>query len=164
MKTKRNWHWSLVALLLLGGATAEWAAETPQEAANKKLVLDFYGELYKGEAAGDLKDRIAGIAEKYMLPNYIQHNPAFGGAGGGRNAFVRAMQQQPARPPNPNFKPPETIAVMAEGDRVMLFTRREVPGGKDGQPARYIFNMFRIEDGKFAEHWDAGAGAPPPGR
>lgn len=83
MKTTHNWHLSLAALVLLGGATAQ-AAETPQEAANKKLVLDFYKELYKGEAAGDLKDRIAGIAEKYTLLDYIQHNPAFGGQGGGR--------------------------------------------------------------------------------
>jgi predicted SnoaL-like aldol condensation-catalyzing enzyme len=50
---------------------------------------------------------------------------------------------------------------MAEGDRVMLFTKREVPGGNDGQPSfLYIFNMFRVQDGKLAEHWDAGA---PPG-
>jgi predicted SnoaL-like aldol condensation-catalyzing enzyme len=62
-------------------------------------VLDFYNELYKGEATGDLKDRIAGIAEKYMLPDYIQHNPAFGGPGGGREAFIRAMRQQAAARP-----------------------------------------------------------------
>jgi predicted SnoaL-like aldol condensation-catalyzing enzyme len=159
MKMQRNWYLSLTALVLFGAAPAP--AEPPQEAANKKLVLDFYNELYKGEADGNLKDRIAGIAEKYMLPDYIQHNPAFAGSGGGREAFIRVMQQQPARPRNPNFKPPETVAVMAEGDRVMLFTKREVPGGRDGQPASvYIFNMFRIKDSKFAEHWDAGAGPP----
>jgi hypothetical protein len=46
----------------------------------------------------------------------------------------------------------------------MLFTKRELPDGKDGQPAvAYIFNMFRIHDGKLAEHWDAGAATPPPG-
>ncbi|MGD0135835.1 MAG: nuclear transport factor 2 family protein [Bryobacteraceae bacterium] len=163
MKITRNWHLSLT-LALLAGAPAARTAETSQEAANEKLVLDFYNELYKGEAAGNLKDQIARIAEKYMRPDYIQHNPVFGGPGGGRDAFVRAMQQQPSRPPNPNFKPPEIIAVMAERDRVMLFTKRELPDGKDGQPAvAYIFNMFRIHDGKLAEHWDAGAATPPPG-
>jgi len=48
---------------------------------------------------------------------------------------------------------------------VMLFTKRELPDGKDGQPAvAYIFNMFRIHDGKLAEHWDAGGWNAAAGR
>ena len=90
---------SLTAVVLFGVAPAP--AEAPQEAANKKLVLDFYNELYKGEADGNLKDRIASVAGKYMLPEYIQHNPAFRnrcGDGGRRPRDV--------------------------------FTKREVPGGR----------------------------------
>jgi predicted SnoaL-like aldol condensation-catalyzing enzyme len=51
---------------------------------------------------------------------------------------------------------------MAEGDRVMLLTSREQPDPVSGlvKPV-YVFNMFRVKDGKLVEHWDVMPGAPP---
>jgi predicted SnoaL-like aldol condensation-catalyzing enzyme len=50
---------------------------------------------------------------------------------------------------------------MAEGDRVMLLTQRPAPSGKKA----YLFNMYRVQDGKLTEHWDvlpAEFTMPPP--
>jgi predicted SnoaL-like aldol condensation-catalyzing enzyme len=52
--------------------------------------------------------------------------------------------------PNPDYKFPITVSVMAEGDRVMLLTQRVAPSGK----IVFLFNMFRVQGGKLAEHWD----------
>jgi len=48
------------------------------------------------------------------------------------------------------------VAILADGDLVVLSFAREYPDPQD--PAkRYTttrFDMFRIVDGKIAEHWD----------
>jgi predicted SnoaL-like aldol condensation-catalyzing enzyme len=52
---------------------------------------------------------------------------------------------------------------MAEGDRVMLLTSREQRDPATGaiKPS-YVFNMFRLKDGKLVEHWDVMPGGMPP--
>lgn len=126
--------------------TAAYAHNTAQEAANKKLVLDFYAELEKPDQA----QRIAGIAERFIAPDYIQH---LEGAKNGREAFVKDFQGRP-RTGN-KMAPAKVIAMMAEGDKVIQVTSRDVPDPVTGgtKPA-YIWNMFRIQNGQLAEHWD----------
>jgi predicted SnoaL-like aldol condensation-catalyzing enzyme len=48
---------------------------------------------------------------------------------------------------------------MADGDLVIRVSSRSMPkpDGK-GVSTGYIFNMFRVQDGKLAEHWDASSG------
>ena len=126
--------------------TAAYAHETAQEAANKKRVLDYYAELGKPDQA----QRIAGIAERFVAPDYIQHQV---GAKNGRDALVKDFQGP--RPGSKTMAPAKLIAIMAEGDKVIQVTSREVPDPATGgtKPA-IIWNMFRIENGKMAEHWD----------
>jgi len=79
------------------------------------------------------------------------------------------FQSRPAGPPAgaTDTLPQRTDAVMAEGDRVMLLTSREQPDPATGALKRsYVFNMFRVKDGKLMEHWDVmppGVGPPPGG-
>ena len=148
------------ALALLASSlmqTAFAAEYTKQEKANMQLVQEFYAALDAADANGNMGEAIVGIAEKYIAPDYQQH--AFGGQNG-RDNFIKmfqAMNKPPAGAP-PAMEPAKIVAVMADGDRVVRITSRG---------PMMIWNMFRVQNGKLAEHWDAGmtpppaAGAPP---
>ena len=121
------------------------ASPNPKLAANKKLVYDFWREVFE---AGHME-----LAPKYMTESYIQHNPNLTT---GRDAFVKFFSA---------FKKPQTIAdkitmplvnIVAEGDIVILSFVSEQKDPQDPTKTYTTtwFDMFRIEDGKVAEHWD----------
>jgi predicted SnoaL-like aldol condensation-catalyzing enzyme len=121
------------------------ASPDPRLAANKRLVYDFWREVFEG---GHME-----FAEKYMAESYIQHNP---NVPTGRAAFVEFFQKfrKPA-PIEARIKAP-VVAIVAEGDLVVLSFVRENPDPKDAT-RKYTttwFDMFRLEGGKIAEHWD----------
>jgi predicted SnoaL-like aldol condensation-catalyzing enzyme len=114
-------------------------------AANKRLVYDFWREVFEG---GHME-----LADKYMAESYIQHNP---NVPTGRAAFIEAFSKR-VKPQaiQTRIKAP-VVAIVAEGDYVILAFAREAVDPKD--PSRKYtttwFDMFRIESGKIAEHWD----------
>ena len=114
-------------------------------AANKRFVYDFWREVFEG---GHLE-----FADKYMAESYIQHNP---NVPTGRAAFVDFFTRvrKPA-PIEPRIKAP-LVAVVAEGDYVILSFAREYADPKDATKkySTTWFDMFRLENGKIAEHWD----------
>ncbi|HEX4235818.1 MAG TPA: nuclear transport factor 2 family protein [Caldimonas sp.] len=121
------------------------ASPDPRLAANKRLVYDFWREVFEG---GHME-----LAEKYMAESYIQHNP---NVPTGRAAFVEFFQKfrKPA-PIEARIKAP-VVAIVAEGDLVVLSFARENTDPKDAT-RKYTttwFDMFRLEGGKIAEHWD----------
>ena len=121
------------------------ASADPKLAANKRLVYDFWREVFEGAHME--------LADKYMADSYIQHNP---NVPTGRAAFVEFFQRvrKPA-PIEPRIKAP-LVAIVAEGDFVVLSFAREHADPKDATK-KYTttwFDMFRIENGKIAEHWD----------
>lgn len=121
------------------------ASADPKLAANKRLVYDFWREVFE---AGHLE-----LAEKYMAESYIQHNP---NVPTGRAAFVeffaklkkpKAIEARVAAP---------LVAIVAEGDLVVLAFSRELADPRDAA-TKYTttwFDMFRVEGGKISEHWD----------
>ncbi len=121
-------------------------AKDPQLAANKKLVFDMWRAIIQG---GHTE-----LAPKYFKESYIQHNP---NVATGRDAMVAYMKQtRPVRPISPKITFP-VIAIMAEGDLVMVATvsYADDPENPGQKYAGTHFDMFRIEDGKIAEHWDS---------
>ena len=151
---------ALVGLLAFGSPAM--AHMTAAEAANRKVVLDFYAALNAADAAGDLKQRIQTIAETYLDPSYVQHSEMFAGLPGPGSARDKLIHLFQNRPPMPPMGAPTTVAVMAQGDRVMLLTSREMPDPATGRGKQvYIFNMFRVKNGRLVEHWDITP--PPPG-
>lgn len=121
------------------------ASSDPVLAANKKLVFDMWREFLE---AGHLD-----TAEKYFRDDYIQHNPM---VPTGRAAVVKAFsafaKPQPVKPTISG----KLVAIMAERDLVTLAFVREITDPRDPskQYTTTWFDMFRIEDGKIAEHWD----------
>ncbi len=145
----------------LASVSPAFAQDTPAEQANKQLVLDFYSALDQAMATGTAPARAQGIAETYLSPDYIQHAEALAnlpGPGTARDKFIRLTQGVPeGMPPIP---PATVVSVMAQDDLVMILTSREAPDPATGATkTSYVFNMYRVRDGKLSEHWDIG-GAP----
>lgn len=120
-------------------------SKDPQLAKNKRFVYDFWREVF--EAAH------MDLAPKYMAETYIQHNPR---VPTGRQAFIDFFSK--VRKPSPieaKVKAP-LVAMTADGDLVVMAFAREYPEPQD-PTKKYTttwFDMFRIVDGKIAEHWD----------
>ena len=118
----------------------------PQLAANKKLVFDMYRVIIQGGHT----ER----APEYFTPDYIQHNP---NVATGRDAMVAYMKAtRPVRPIPPRITFP-VITIMAEGDLVLVATVSYAPDPENPgkKYAGTHFDLFRIENGKIAEHWDS---------
>lgn len=95
-------------------------------------------------------------AERLMTESYIQHNPNIAS---GRKAIIEFTQTETAQRARESMVPAGEPMFVAEGDFVVMILPREVPHPhKPGETYRtYWFDMWRLEDGKAAEHWD---GAP----
>ena len=118
----------------------------PKLAQNKKIVYDFWREVLE---AGHME-----LAEKYMTEAYIQHNP---NVPTGRQGFIDFFSKFRKPQPIVDSTRGPLIAIVAEGDLVVLIFKREMQEPKD-ITKKYTttdFDMFRIEGGKVAEHWDA---------
>ena len=114
-------------------------------AANKKLVYDFWREVFEG---GHME-----AVDRYLAEGYVQHNP---NVPTGRAGIVAAFSKL-AKPHDvqPRIAAP-LVTIVAEGDKVILSFVRETSDPKDSakKSTTTWFDMFRIENGRIAEHWD----------
>lgn len=119
------------------------ASDDPKLAANKRLVYDMYRIV--------LQAGLADQAHEFIAEDYIQHNPNAAQGLAGLVDYVRSTR--PEREIKDTLDLP-LIHLMAEGNYVMTaFVRPE----KDAQGQTYYatwFDLYRIADGKIAEHWD----------
>jgi predicted SnoaL-like aldol condensation-catalyzing enzyme len=103
------------------------------------------------------------LADKYLTPQYIQHNP---NVASGRDGVVKYFSATRKPSPIPDKMKTKIVAVVAEGDLVIVATPREFANLKDPSK-KYTttwFDMWRFKDGKADEHWDgATIAAAPPG-
>lgn len=114
-------------------------------AANKRLVYDFWREVFEG---GHME-----LVDKYLAEGYIQHNPT---VPTGRAGFVGVFSQFAKPKPIQDKVRAPLVAITAEGDLVVLSFARSGTDPKDSQKkySTTWFDMFRIEGGRIAEHWD----------
>src|ERR1700733_9863510 len=163
MKTMTRFFCGALALAYVGGSFAGVAptpapdqaallhAKDPKLAANKKLVFDMWRAIIQGAHTE--------LAPKYFTKDYIQHNP---NVATGRDAMVQYMKStRPVRPIDPTITFP-VITIMAEGDKVLIatVTYSPDPTAPGTKYAGTHFDLFRIEHGKIAEHWDSVAKDP----
>src|SRR5215468_194704 len=133
---------TMVSVALLVQSRAALADEQ-LTARNKSLVRDFYATV--------LVDRDVDAAPRFLRPDYIQHNPNVPtGLAGFMDTFrARFAQKLPS-----DYKR-ELLNVIGENDMVVVYVRQTWTGA-DGRFHQALgFDMFRVQDGKIAEHWDA---------
>ena len=120
-------------------------SDDPKLAANKKLVFDMYRTIVNAGRAD--------LAEQFFTPEYIQHNP---NVQSGRDELVAYIRKtRPVRPIPDTISFP-VISIIAEGDLVLV-SSVEYHDDPDAPGKRYAtthFDLYRIENGKIAEHWD----------
>ena len=100
---------------------------------NKALVLDAMTSLFQRHDAS--------AVERLYAEDYIQHNPAIPQGRDALRGLVEALS--PAVYYEPGL-------IIAEGDLVAIHGR--IRGWAD-EP-QIVVDIFRVEDGKLAEHWD----------
>lgn len=129
----------LTATLLAASlaSTALPAQAGQREDANKALVLAFY------DAAFGKLD--AEQAATYLAPGYIQHNPEVANGIAPLQDYVRWIRANTPQS-RANIK-----RVLADGDLVMLHVHSQ---DKPGDLGVAVVDIFRVQDGKIAEHWD----------
>lgn len=95
------------------------------------------------------------MAGRWLTKAYHQHNPnAKSGLDGVVYFFTQVLKVQP-KPITKKMTTP-VVAVVAEGDRVIVVTPRVVKDPKDPTKTYTTtwFDMWRFVDGKADEHWD----------
>ena len=133
---------------------ALFTSPDPKLNANKQVVLHIMRDL--------LEANHWELADKYLTPEYIQHNP---NVASGRDGVVKYFAATRKPSPIPEKMKTKIVAVMAEGDLVIVATPREYPDPRD--PSKKYsttwFDMWRIKNGKADEHWDGATitTAPP---
>ena len=105
---------------------------------NKQNVVDYY-EL----AFNDKQPELA--VEKYLGPQYIQHNPQ---APDGAEAFIGFVRGFAGQFPELSI---EIKRVVGEGDIVVTHGLIKTSAADPGMVAA---DFFRLENGKIVEHWD----------
>jgi len=107
-------------------------------AINKKNVINFY------EEAINHKDFAA--ASKYLGATYKQHNPNAADGKAGLKQFIEYLKK------NYPQSHSQIVQAFADGNYVILHVHSIREPGTSG---RAIFDLFRLENGKIVEHWDA---------
>jgi predicted SnoaL-like aldol condensation-catalyzing enzyme len=139
---------SLATLVLLASITAcgapapasEDAASTAQAAsgrrpANDRLVDEALDALFV--------DLDADAVDRYLAPTYIEHDPLFATGVEPQRTLIHSLASNPA------FKY-ERLRTIGHGDYVAV---HGVITGFFPLPAA-VFDLFRVENGRLAEHWD----------
>lgn len=103
----------------------------------RKLVADFVGDVLRGENPDKLISYFDG-------DNYIQHNSSIADGLSGLGAALEGLAKQGIQ-----MIYNKTHFVLADGDYALA-----VSEGTFGGVETAYYDLFRVENGKIAEHWD----------
>ena len=104
---------------------------------NRELVKNFLYDVMQGNNLDKTPDYFDG-------DNYIQHNSGIADGVSGLNAALGAMAEQGI-----SMVYDEVHMVLAQGNFVLAVSE----GTFGGEPTSY-YDLWRVENGKIAEHWD----------
>lgn len=109
-----------------------------REEANRRLVLEVYERVLKPLDASRIDD--------YFARDYIQHNPIAKYGAKGLKAFLAWVRSE-----SPEVEH-RVKRVFVDGDYVVAHVHVII---KPGELGNAVIDIFRIKDGRIAEHWDA---------
>jgi predicted SnoaL-like aldol condensation-catalyzing enzyme len=139
---KVNWLAAAMVFVGLGFASTTYADDA-LTARNKGLVRDFYTTV--------LIERKIDAAPQFLRTDYIQHDP---NVPTGLKGFMDTFRERFAQKLPSDYKR-ELLNVVGENDMVVIYVRQTWTS-RDGKHNLALgFDMFRVQDGKIAEHWDA---------
>jgi predicted SnoaL-like aldol condensation-catalyzing enzyme len=136
------------------------SSSTSQQARNRQLVIDFYRHVFDARNPAAVKDF---VAEDYR--QHASHLPSHLPAGrAGLEAFVaEVFRGLPPLPVKPDLLMPPAL-IVAEGDMVVI--AGEFPQPEPDDPTRsypfFVFDAYRVRDGKLVEHWSGINKIAPP--
>jgi predicted SnoaL-like aldol condensation-catalyzing enzyme len=131
-----------LALLI---STKPARADDALTARNKEIVRNFYTTVLIGRAVD--------AAPRFLRADYIQGNPG-NKVPNGLKGFMDAFRGRFAQKLPPDYKR-ELLNVVGDNEMVVVYVRQTWTG-KDSQHHQALgFDMFRVQDGMIAEHWDA---------
>ena len=113
------------------------ATDLDKTAENKELARAFVEDIL-------VNGRMEKLAGYFDGDNYIQHNPQIGDKLSGLGAALQTMPKQGI-----TLKYERIHQVLGEGNFVLVASE----GTFAGKPSAF-FDLFRVENGKIAEHWD----------
>jgi predicted SnoaL-like aldol condensation-catalyzing enzyme len=131
---------------------AALGSDDPQLAANKRLAFDMWRSIVN---AGNVE-----LADDMLTQDYTQHSPVIPT---GREAFKQVFSALPHLDEIPEVVAPPLVQILGEGDLVAMVLREQMPAppGEDPYFTAH-FNLFRVADGRLAEHWHSVQGVPGP--
>lgn len=137
--------WSQVLVTANSNHRAMLASTDPKLSANKTLVYNFWRDVIE---AGHVE-----LASQYMAESYIQHNPNIAT---GRDSLLKVFGNLRAKDISDYVNGP-LVSIVAEGDLVVLtwVQTHQDPVDRNKSYTTTGLDMFRVENGKLAEHWDA---------
>lgn len=115
-----------------------FALNNKQQEINKQVVTEFYNEV--------INKKDFGAASKHLGSHYTQHNPTAADGAQGLQTFIQFLRDN-----YPQAKS-EIKRIFADGDYVILHVHSIREPNTRG---RAIFDLFKLENGKIVEHWDA---------
>src|SRR3990167_7715768 len=127
-----------VAIALASIIQSAYAFNDSQLEINKQNVVEFYDKVINQK---DFEE-----ASKYLGSRYTQHNPTATDGPEGLKAFIQFLRDNYPKAHS------DIIRIFAEGDFVILHVHSIREPGTRG---RAIFDLFKLENGKIVEHWDA---------
>lgn len=136
-------HWDNLAALAAPNPSGHTQIDGTMEKqlvdreATRKVVSDFVGDVLRGENPGKLTSYFDG-------DTYIQHNTGIADGLSGLGAALAALAEQGIQ-----MIYHKTYMVLADGNYGLA-----VSEGTFGGAHTSYYDLFRVENGKIAEHWD----------
>jgi predicted SnoaL-like aldol condensation-catalyzing enzyme len=110
-----------------------------EQKSNKTIVLECYRKI--------VRDLDISLVDRYIKEDYIQHSPTIKS---GRTGLLEMLTFLKTLPKPAEIMPSPIVRVIADGNFVAVHLDVRFMGKRMA-----VIDLYRLENGKLAEHWDA---------